>query len=135
MIYIRKKKQKTSFFSPKPLFGPKNATFWPKMGQMRFFWTLGTLSNFHTNYFLTSCKLDNFNDTISKKLQKNLFLGQKSAIMAKNRKIRFFPENRPQSLFKLNGCASSCKKSENSNEPFLRKAPDKRTHACKSREI
>ena len=54
-------------------------------------------------------------------------LGQKSAIMAKNGQIRFFFKNPAPSLFKLGNFLSSCKKSEKSNEPILRKAPDERT--------
>ena len=49
-------------------------------------------------------------------------LGQKSAIMAQNGRIRFFSKNPASSLFKLDDFTSSCKKSENSNEPILRKA-------------
>ena len=54
-------------------------------------------------------------------------LGQKSAIMAQIRQIRFFQKNRAPSLFKLDHFATSCKKLGNLNEPISRKAHNKRT--------
>ena len=54
-------------------------------------------------------------------------LGQKSAIMAKNGPIRFFSKNRALSRINYYGFATSCKKSENSNEPIWRKLSDART--------
>ena len=40
---------------------------------------------------------------------------------------KIFIKNQAPSLFKLNNFPSSCKKSEKTNDPILRKAPDRRT--------
>ena len=53
---------------------------------------------------------------------------EKYPILAQNGRIRFFSKNRASSLFKLDDVTSSCKKSENSNDPISRKALYKHTY-------
>ena len=47
---------------------------------------------------------------------------EKYPILAQNGRIRIFSKNPASSLFKFDDFTSSCKKSENSNEPISRKA-------------
>ena len=114
--------------SQKTLFLGQKSAIMGQYGPKKIFRKKRTPSPFNNYYFLLSCKKsENFNDKMLRKLQKTLFSGQKSAIMAQNGQIRFFFKNRAPSLFKLGNFLSSCKKSEKSNEPILRKPPDERT--------
>ena len=117
-----KKSQKNYFWAN---LGP----FWPKTGQKDF-----SEKNEH-RHILTSIILyfhaKNqivFNDWISRKSQKNPKNGPFWAPFAPKRaQIYFFSENRASSLFEDYNFASSCKKSENFNEPILRKTHNRRT--------
>ena len=76
-------------------------------------------------------------DWIFVKFAKTLFLGHFDPFLPKNGEIGFFPKNRASSLFRIYGSLTSCKKSEKSYDPILRKRWDGQTdgETDKSRSI
>ena len=69
-------------------------------------------------------KIRKIQRTDFEKSLKNPIFGQ---IWAKICRMRFFFENRAPLFFRVYGYLPSCKKSEKTNDPILRKAVDRRT--------
>ena len=61
-------------------------------------------------------------DQIFTKTAKTLFWAHFDHFLPQNGKIGFFPKNRASSLFFIYGPLTSCKKSEKTHEPILRKS-------------
>ena len=118
-----------------PILGPFQASLGqfgpilPQNGQKKIFRKKWTPSHFNIYYSLPSCKKsENFNDWISRKSQKTLKMGHFGPLLPQNGPKIFFSENRAPSLFEDYNFASSCKKSENFNEPISRKTHNRRTN-------
>ena len=78
---------------------------------------------------LPSCKKsESFNNWILRKSQKTLKMGHFGPLLPQNGPKFFFSENRAPSLFEDYNFTSSCKKSENFNEPISRKTHNRRTN-------
>jgi len=97
-------------------------TFGPKKGQRDFF-LKNLIRPLFTPYIpLTSCKKsEKTNDSILRKIPKTSFLGHFWPFLAIFGQMHFFLKNRAPSVFIIYGPLTSCKKSEKTNEPILRK--------------
>ena len=74
-------------------------------------------------HFVSSCKKsENFNQSMVRKSQKPLFLGQFGPVLAQNGPKKFFPKKWIVSHFNIYYSSNSCKKSENSYDSISRKS-------------
>ena len=99
------------------------AHFWANLGRNRIF-PKNPVRPFLSLYSsLTSCnKSEKSNERFSRKQWKCLFLGQFANFWPDFSQTRNFPKNPVTSLLSLYSPLTSCKKSEKSNEPNLRKS-------------
>ena len=128
---FRKNKFVTSYFRRNGInfifwwfFGP----FWPIFAELRFFSKNLFLHVFYKYFCLTSCqKSEKSHDPILRKLWKTLKNPIFNPFWPIFPKMRFFSKNRAPSLFYLYWPLTSCKKSESSNDPILRKSVNRQT--------
>ena len=112
----------------KPYFCPFLGPFCPKSREREFskIWDLcRKLANHITLHFRSL--LAKTNDSILRKSPKTLFWGLFRPFFPIFEKIRIFPKNPALSLFYFYGPLTSCKISEKTNEPIMRKVCYRRT--------
>ena len=99
-----------------------SAIFGRFFGQIRIFPKNSIRPHFTPYSPLTSCKRsEKTNEAILRKIPKTSFLGHFWPFLAIFGQIRISPKNRAPSVFCTYGPLTSCKKSEKTNEPILRK--------------
>ena len=112
------KVSKRAFLHLSGSFGPKQE-FSTKKGFCHFFRN-------HLSYHFKSFPAES-NDWKSKKMLKGPFLGKFFEVFSIFSIFSIFLKNRASSLFKFHGPLTSCKKSEKTNEPILRKSCHRQT--------
>jgi hypothetical protein len=117
------REKKIFFFFQKFGVGPVLGPFGPKKGQRDFF-LKNLIRPLFTPYTpLTSCKKsEKSNEAILRKIPKTSFWARFGPFWPKNGQMDFFLKNRAPSVFYTCGPLTSCKNSEKTNEPILRKA-------------
>ena len=87
-----------------------------------WWWNINNNISFHLRLFL-----EKTDDNIFEKIQETLFWGLFMVVFSKFEQKWFFLEKKALTVFTYSNYLPSCKKSEKTNEPSLRKMPNWRT--------